>query len=98
MTKLLNHPLLAILLLLLLIACSFLALNVAFRPTMNRVDWQEDTYKVKSGDSLWEIAGEYCPDKVDRREWIEEVKTLNGMGDSMIHPGQKLTILVPEED
>lgn len=97
MMKLLSNPVIAMLLLVVLIATSILVLNLATRPTMERVVWQEDTYRVKSGDSLWAISGQYCPDNVDRREWIEEVQSLNGLTSSFIYPGQKLTVLAPEE-
>ena len=98
MMKLLNHPIIAILLLLVLLATGFLALGLAGRSTMEGVAWQEGTYDVKRGDSLWAIASEYCPENVDRRDWIREVKDINGLSDSTIYPGQRLTVLAPEED
>lgn len=96
MTKFLeNHIGLTVLLCGLVLVGGIFALNWAFQPTMDRIEWKEMTYRVQAGDSLWAIASEYCPDGVDRREWIDEVQALNGMDDSMIHPGQKLTVLMP---
>lgn len=97
MTKFLNNPIIAALLLALVAAISFLVLSLAGRSTMNRIEWKETTYRVQAGDSLWAISGEYCPDEVDRRDWIAEIRELNGMDDSVIHPGQKLTVLEVKE-
>ena len=97
MTKLLSNPLIAVLLLIVLITASFLVLNFVGRSTMDRVEWQEEVYRVQSGDSLWAISGDYCPDDVDRREWIAEIRELNGLNDSTIHPGQRLTVLAVKE-
>lgn len=96
--KFFNTPWVAVVLLVVLLVIGICALSFAFRSTMDRVDWQEDTYRVKSGDSLWAISGKYCPDSVDRREWIEEVQNLNGLTSSFIYPGQRLTVLVPVEE
>jgi hypothetical protein len=98
MTKLLSNPVIAVLLLVALIAVCILVLNVAFGPTMERVEWREETYRVQSGDSLWIISRDYCPENVDRREWIEEVQALNGLTSSFIYPGQQLTVLAPVEE
>lgn len=78
-----------------LIGAFLLLLLVAIQPTMNKLEWQEETYIVKSGDTLWEIADRYCPDIVDKREWIAEVQELNNLHDSMLHPGQILKVLAP---
>ena len=78
-------------------AVVFIQLMAVF-PTMDRVEWEETTHKVKKGESLWSISGEYCPDNVDRQEWISKVHLLNDLPDSIIHPGQCLTVLKPMED
>jgi hypothetical protein len=67
----------------------------SFQSTMDGIEWEEEIYKVRAGDSLWTISGDYCPDSVDRREWIDEVQALNDLPDSNIHPGQKLIVLAP---
>ena len=68
---------------------------IAVQPTMNKIEWEEETYIVKSGDTLWRIADKYCPDIVDKREWIAEVQELNNLHSSVLHPGQSLKVLVP---
>lgn len=85
-------------LLLLFLLVSALAISCAFQSTLDRVEWREEIYPVQSGDSLWALSGQYCPDNVDRREWIAAVSDLNGLSDSIIHPGQDLTILAPVEE
>ena len=69
----------------------------SYQPTMDDIDWHETTHLVQAGDTLWTIAGVYCPDQVDRREWVEEIRTLNDLHDSAIHPGQWLTVLTVKE-
>ena len=70
---------------------------VAYSPTMDKVEWQEETYAVESGDTLWGIATKHCPKTVDYREWIKEVKEINGLADSKICKGDMLTVLVPKD-
>ena len=73
----------------------FIMLLIAVQPTMRKIEWQEETYIVKSGDTLWRIADKYCPDIVDKREWIAEVQELNNLHGSILHPGQRLKVLAP---
>lgn len=84
-----------VLLLALVLVGSILLLNWVPQSTMDALEWQEEAYTVKSGDSLWTISYDYCPDGVDRREWIDAVRELNGMDDSIIQAHQKLTVLAP---
>ena len=95
MTKFLEGSTLTVILLVALVVASVLVLNYALQPTMDGIEWREETYRVQSGDSLWTISADYCPDGVDRREWVDEIRALNGLSDSIIYPGQTLTILAP---
>lgn len=52
----------------------------------------ETTYVVKSGDSLWYISGLYCPDGMDKWDYIHMVQNVNGMTSCTIYPGQCLTV------
>lgn len=81
----------------LLIILVFFIFMYALQPTTDRVEWRQETYIVKSGDSLWSISNKFCPDNVDQREWIAEVKQINGLEDSNIYPGQRLVVLAPVE-
>ena len=98
MTRFLESTWFPVLALFLLGTICVLALCHMFQPTMDAIDWQEEIYRVQEGDSLWAISGLYCPEGVDRREWIEEVKALNHRPDSLIHVGEKLIVLRPTED
>ena len=49
-------------------------------------------YEVRSGDTLWEIADDHTPNKGEVWNTIEEIKHLNDLGSSVIHPGQVLVI------
>lgn len=97
MTALFTKQLFAASILIVLAILAIVLLCLAWGSTMDRVDWTEETYRVKSGDSLWTLSGKYCPDNVDRREWIEEVQKLNGLTSSFIYAGQRLTVLVPAD-
>lgn len=79
-----------------IVVVSILALNYAFLPTMDRVEWREELYTVERGDSLWTISRKYCPDNVDPREWIDEIRVLNRLPDATIYPGQRLIVLAPD--
>ena len=70
-------------------------LVIAVQPTMKQIEWDEETYIVKSGDTLWTIADKYCPEIVDKREWIHEIQELNDLHGSILHPGQRLKVLAP---
>lgn len=52
-----------------------------------------ETIVVKSGDTLWGIAKEHCPDNVYILEYIEEIKTLNNI-DGNIYAGDKILIYI----
>lgn len=85
----------AVLLVVAILLGGILLLRWSTQPTMDAIEWREETYTVKSGDSLWTISYDYCPENVDRREWIDAVRELNGMDDSIIQAHQKLTVLAP---
>ncbi len=61
-------------------------------------DWNEFSYTVSQGETLWEIAEEYCPEDMDCREYIYEVKELNNMKTSDLAVGQTITLLTTEKE
>ena len=59
-----------------------------------REDFTPVVVRVGEGQTAWEIAGRYCPDTVDRREylaWCAEANGLAGMG--AIRAGQEYVFL-----
>lgn len=74
---------------------SILLLNYVFAPTMDKYEWREEVHRVQAGDTLWALSGEYCPDNVDRREWIEEIRALNNLHKGTIYAGQSIIVLTP---
>ena len=49
-----------------------------------RADFAPVTVRVGEGQTAWDIAGRYCPDTLDRREylaWCAEANGLAGMGE-----------------
>lgn len=57
-------------------------------------EFTENSYYVAPGDTLWDIATIYCPDDMDKREYIAEIEKLNGMKNSGIYAGQKIVVLL----
>ena len=51
-------------------------------------------YRVKSGDTLWEIAAEQGPDGVDRRRIVAVIEKINGLTTSDLQAGQVIEIPV----
>jgi len=80
-----------------LAVCIIAVVVLSLGSSMDRVEWREETYIVEKGDSLWSISGKFCPSNVDRNEWIAEVQLLNDIPESIIFPGDVLTVLAPEE-
>lgn len=60
------------------------------------VEWEEDTYVVSMDDTLYGIAGLYAPEGMDKRKYVHKIKELNNIGDSIIHYGDEIKILVPK--
>lgn len=59
----------------------------------------KDTYKyytsiqIKSGDTLWDIAGRYMTNEYrDRNEYMKEVRSINHISGDEIHAGQFLVV------
>ncbi|MGI6070027.1 MAG: LysM peptidoglycan-binding domain-containing protein [Blautia sp.] len=51
------------------------------------------TVQVDAGDSLWSIAGEYMtPEYEDMDDYIEEIKSINGLRGNLIQQGGYLSI------
>jgi hypothetical protein len=61
-----------------------------FPPKLDTSKMDKYAYYVQSGDTLWGLASEYCPDGIDYREWIAAVRDLNDMDGGYIYEGQKI--------
>ena len=59
-------------------------------------EYSEEVITVRSGDTLWGIAGAYCPEDMDKREYIRAIEVDNGCG-SDIMAGDVLTVRVYEK-
>ena len=55
----------------------------------------EATYTVKKGDTLWSIAERFCPDTMDKREYVWNVQKMNGLPDNeYLLPNAEIKILI----
>ena len=52
-------------------------------------------YTYVSCDRLWDLT-KYCPQKMDKRDFISEIIELNGMSDSVVHSNRLYQIPVYE--
>ena len=55
-------------------------------------------YIYDSGDTLWEIAEEHCPDNMDVRDFMMEIKKANGMKSSVVYADESYKIPVYETE
>ena len=60
------------------------------------VKYETETYIVKEGDTLWEIAEEYKPEGYEIRKYVEKVRELNDITPD-IYPGQQIKIYIAKE-
>ena len=57
----------------------------------------EFDYIVSKGERLWDIAEQYKRPDQDIREYIYEIKKLNGLDESTIYEGQTIKVILYEE-
>ena len=66
--------------------------NVSAQNSSNR-NKQVVSIKIEAGDTLWGIAKEYMTEEYnDINEYIEEIKTSNGLFEDTIHEGHYLIV------
>ena len=88
------HILLGIAVLIIII---FGIINLTLSSTNKPIIIDYDRYVVKSGDTLWNIAENYCPDDMDIREYIYEIKEINNISSNeYIHPRDCIELPVYE--
>lgn len=94
----LHQSIAAIFTILAITGCILLGSSVLDAGSSKAAD-EEKAYKyytsieIAPGDSLWSIAMEYMSEEYDSvQEYVDEVKSLNGLGDDEIHSGQFLII------
>jgi len=52
------------------------------------------SYRVKGGDTLWQIAGDYGPQNTDRRAIVAVIERINGIDAGALQVGQVIDIPV----
>ena len=56
------------------------------------MDQEEIEHYIVDGDTLWNLALEYMPDKYDVRQMVYEIKEINNLDNQHIYPGQIIKI------
>lgn len=72
-----------------------LIITVCAKNIQEKQPVEYETIVIEQGDTLWDIAREYYPDK-EVRSAIYEIKKVNGIESSTIYEGQ--IIKVPKQD
>ena len=47
---------------------------------------------MRSGETLWKIAGDHTADGADVRDTVDDIKAMNSLDGSKIFPGDRLII------
>ncbi len=58
-----------------------------------REDFVPVTRVIKAGDTAWRIADEYCPETLDKREYLGWCEQLNGADMGHIRVGEQVVFL-----
>lgn len=69
----------------------------AYLNVMDKSSYKEQTYYVRTGDTLWSMGQRYCSNTDDVREWVDRVMEINNMSSADIDTGMEITILVGNE-
>ena len=67
-----------------------LAIGISCRADVQTERFQ---YRVKPGDTLWDIATKYAPKGTNKQEYIFNIKKDNGLETSVLQPGMVLEIV-----
>jgi cell division protein YceG involved in septum cleavage len=64
----------------------------AFESSDTANNIQKEMVIIESGDTLWQLATQYKPEKWDTRDFIQVIQEANGMKNSVIHAGEVIAI------
>lgn len=79
-----------------IIAATALAAVLLAGAVRTEREYGEKTVTVRSGDTLWSVAEQYCPDNMDKREYVHIIETDNDCT-ANIRNGDILTVRIYEE-
>ena len=89
-----NVKLVAIVILVIALAVGGVMVGRPHEKTIDNNDYYYLSYEIKYGDTYWSIAKEYKMPDDDIREWINEVKKINGVNSDYLRSGGHLIVLV----
>lgn len=88
-----NVKLVALVVLVVTLAVGGVMVGIPHEKTIDNNDYYYLSYEIKYGDTYWSIAEEYKMPNDDIREWINEVKKVNGVNSDYLRSGGHLIIL-----
>lgn len=62
--------------------------------TSSDTDSYYQSIRVESGDTLWSIATEYCPDTQEIGDYIDEIKAINSIKTDTIKAGDYIIVSI----
>lgn len=83
---------------LLIIALTLIIATTVIGCGEKEYNWTTAEHYVLPGETLWDIAKEYCPEDMDFRYYIELVKDHNNMTTSELRAGQTIDMLIDKGD
>ena len=75
-----------------IVAVLVLLLATAVHAFSGTSDIETVDYQVRTGDSLWSIAGQVAPPDADLRSVVSTIRDLNDLPGAMIHAGDVLEV------
>lgn len=70
------------------------AFKFAFGNTEKKYTEYYEVHKIVNGDTLWSIAQTYSDGNIETVDYVEKIKTFNGMQNDKIKSGQQIIIPV----
>lgn len=90
-----NFSLLTIIVLTAAIICSVgFVVSAKSDRASSEINSYYQSVRIQSGDTLWSIAEEYCPDTQDINDYIEDIKSINNIRNNTIKAGDYIIVSI----
>lgn len=93
-----NHKMINLLTITVLVAIIVCTAGFAVSANSDKASSASDSYyksvRISSGDTLWTIAQEYCPDTIDIHSYIDNIKSINDIKNNTIKTGEYIIVAI----